>query len=426
MRLLARFFAKACKWARTTCSPSVKRTTSNEIKKNLLVVLSAGLVLGCDPSDGGASPATETDATPSSSDTGGTDSQTEDSTTAAQGTDDAGSENGSSSSDGGGSSEGGSSSTGTDGGVEDGTPYDPGAPSCEGLETECAGASCCTTVNLPAGTVAVGRGPSGDDACPKEFSSECFSRETPEHDVAIDGFALDHYAVTVGRFRAFVTAWEDSWRPAEGDGEIPGAAGSGWQPAWNDYLPDAFDLQCNASATWTETPGSDEDKPIGCVNWYQAQAFCLWDGGRLPTEAEWEYAAAGAEENRLYPWGGEAIDETRSVYDTNTVEPVGTKPDGAARWGHMDMAGNTSEWVFDCLDDDFFETPEASADNAVLVPSGEPGETPCGNNGSTDPRVLKGGGTSSSFLTYNRVASRDEGQGDIGYGGITFRCARGL
>lgn len=395
-------------------------------KNVMLMVLSAGLVLGCDPAEDEGTPGMGTGATDSSTGAGGNDSTGDDGTTGTTETTATEGTSGSGSSGSGSIGDSGSSSGGTDGEVEDGTPYDPGAPSCDGLETECAGASCCTTVNLPAGTVAVGRSSSGVDACPDEFISECFSGETPEHDVALDGFALDHYAVTVGRFRAFVAAWDDDWRPARGGGEIPGAAGSGWQPAWNDYLPDAFDLQCNASATWTETPGSDEDKPIGCVSWYHAQAFCIWDGGRLPTEAEWEYAAAGADENRLYPWGGEAIDETRSVYDTGTIEPVGTKPDGAARWGHMDMAGNTSEWVFDCRDDDFYETPEASADNAALVPSGEKGETPCGNNGSTDPRVLKGGGNSSSFATYNRVATRDEGQGDLGYGGITFRCARGL
>ncbi len=386
----------------------------------VLVVLSAGLVLGCDPAEDEPTPAMGTETTASPADTGDDDSGADDGTTGAQDTGGAGSDDADSTD----SADGSDGTDSSDGGVEEG-PYDPGAPSCEGLETECAGASCCTTVDLPAGTVAVGRGSSGGDACPREFLSECFSGETPEHDVAVDGFALDHYAVTVGRFRAFVDAWYDNWRPAEGDGEIPGVAGSGWQPAWNDYLPGAFNLDCHANATWTEAPGADEDKPIGCVNWYHAHAFCIWDGGRLPTEAEWEYAAAGAEENRLYPWGGAPIDETRSVFDTGTIEPVGSRPAGAARWGHMDMAGNTSEWVFDCLDDGFFETPEASADNAALVPGTE-GPYPCGADGSADPRVLKGGGTNSDFLTYNRVASRGEARGDTGYGGITFRCARGL
>lgn len=388
----------------------------------MLVVMSTGLLLGCDPAQDDGTPSMGTDATSSSAETGSDDAQADDGSTGAQDTGDAGSD-GADSSGGGDNTDDGDS---TDGGVEEGTPYDPGAPSCEGLKTQCAGTSCCTTVDLPAGTVAVGRGPSGGDACPPEFMSECFSDEAPEHDVAVDSFALDHYAVTVGRFRAFVAAWNDNWRPAEGNGEITGVAGSGWQLAWNDYLPGSFDLECNASATWTEAPGADEDKPIGCVNWYHAQAFCIWDGGRLPTEAEWEYAAAGAEQNRLYPWGGAPIDETRSVFDTGTIEPVGTKPDGAGRWGHMDLAGNTSEWVFDCYDDDFFDTPEASADNAALVPGTEEGQHPCGNSGSTDPHVLKGGGNSSNFATYNRVASRELGEGDTPYGGITFRCARGL
>jgi formylglycine-generating enzyme required for sulfatase activity len=305
----------------------------------------------------------------------------------------------------------------------DGVPYDPGAPSCEGLETLCAEQSCCTTVDLPGGVVQVGRGTMGSDDSGVYGSWS----ETPEHDVTVDPFSLDHYLVTVGRFRAFVEAWDNNWRPQAGDGATPG--GTGWMLEWNDYFSPALNLECNNlfDSTWTDEPGLNEDKPVDCVNWYQAQAFCIWDGGRLATEAEWEFAAAGGLEDRLYPWGAAAPDDTRVVADpdTDVLQPVGTKPDGAARWGHLDMAGNVyGEWVYDCFDDGFYETPEASLDNAVLAPGPGGDAPPCGT--SNDAHVLKGGGSDGmdSLLGFNRVASRIEEWGERPSVTVAFRCAR--
>lgn len=394
----------------------------------MLVLLSTGLLLACDSGSDDGTPSMATGTTTASTGTGDTEPGPDASTSGTpdtDGTGDTSTGDATTSADESGSED---SSTGTGGGIEDGTPYDPGAPSCEGLETQCAGTSCCTTVNMPAGVAQVGRGSEGSDSCPPEFLTECFSDESPEHDVNVDAFALDHYAVTVGRFRAFVDAWNDNWRPSQDEGAIPSVDGSGWQMAWNDYVPPSFELDCNSlvTPTWTDEPGANEDKPIDCVSWYHAQAFCIWDGGRLPTEAEWEYAAAGADQDRLYPWDSAPIDDTRSVIDADGVQPVGTKPDGAARWGHLDMAGNTSEWAFDCYNEDFFETPEASADNAAAVPGTE-GDWPCGTNTSgPDPHVVKGGGASSGFITYNRVTTREEGRAATPSTSVTFRCARGV
>lgn len=405
----------------------MKTENTNETKGTLLVALAASLALGCPADDAEQTPSTTAPATTGSTQTSGTDTDVDEGTAETSSSDTGES---SSSGAGTGSSSGSDSSgTETESGTEEGAPYDPGAPSCEGLQTQCGGVSCCTTVNLPAGVVQVGRGGEGSDSCPPEFLSECFSEEVPEHDVAVDAFALDHYVVTVGRFRAFVDAWNDNWRPALGDGQVADVEGSGWQTEWNDFVPPTFEHDCNnaVASTWTDEPGAGEDRPIDCVSWYHAQAFCIWDGGRLPTEAEWEYAAAGADQDRLYPWGAGAIDESRSVFDANEVQPVGTKPEGAARWGHLDMAGNTEEWVYDCYNEDFYETPEASLDNAVVVPGTE-GDSPCELDSSVgeDPHVIKGGGTSSNFITYNRVATREGGRGSTPSTFTTFRCARGL
>src|SRR5262249_29144765 len=103
--------------------------------------------------------------------------------------------------------------------------------------------------------------------------------------------------------------------------------------------------------------------PMNCVNWYTAFAFCAWDGGRLPTEAEWQYAATidSTGTPRTYPWGSTAPDSSHAVYcvsqaatDPNPcttgapIGQVGSKPSlGDGPWGHADLAGNLWGWVLD-------------------------------------------------------------------------------
>jgi formylglycine-generating enzyme len=149
--------------------------------------------------------------------------------------------------------------------------------------------------------------------------------------------------------------------PAAGAGA--GITGSGWDSAWNTNLPANTDalkaaMKCDSTyQTWTDTAaGGNESRPQNCVNWYEAFAFCAWDGGRLATEAEWNYAAAGGSEQREYPWGS-GIDYTKASYlcmgDGNTTCAltdfivVGSKPAGNGKWGHADLAGNVWEWTLD-------------------------------------------------------------------------------
>jgi formylglycine-generating enzyme required for sulfatase activity len=234
--------------------------------------------------------------------------------------------------------------------------------SCEGMGNECNDdgtmVSCCSEQALPGGTFPMGRSLSGSDA---HSSGE--GDELPEHSATVASFNLDTFEVTVGRFRAFVQQY-DGTGPAEGVAAHPLIAGSGWQAAWNSSLPPfqadfISRLNCNHNyQTWTDTPGVNELYPINCVSWYEAFAFCAWDGGRLPTEAEWEYAAAGGDENRLFPWGQQTPDNTLAVFNCqwggtpgscapNDLAPVGSAPGGRARWGHHDAAGSMAEWAFD-------------------------------------------------------------------------------
>jgi formylglycine-generating enzyme required for sulfatase activity len=133
----------------------------------------------------------------------------------------------------------------------------------------------------------------------------------------ISSYRLDKYLVTVGRYRQFLAAWQAGWVPAAGSGKhtyLNGGQGransafssQSYEPGWHaddDPATLAADLECGSGATWTSAVGDQENLPINCVNWYAAYAFCIWDGGFLPAEAEWEYAAAGGAEQRNWVWG---------------------------------------------------------------------------------------------------------------------------
>ncbi len=271
---------------------------------------------------------------------------------------------------------------------EAGAPWPCATGTCGG--GTCTGSTTTATSCQRAGAGLTNCGASNDNCCRSmEVAGGTYYRTyansgtgpTGEADPAsVSGFRLDKYLVTVGRFRQFVGAvlppdGGAGWRPPAGsgihvhvnNGNGLNATGGGYEPGWvasdnPGVLPTTANLACDASyATWTASPGSNEERPINCVNWYEAYAFCIWDGGFLPTESESEYAAAGGSQQLEYPWGSTDPGNANqyAIYDCHypngsgvcagvaNIAPVGTATLGSGFWGQLDLAGELWEWNLD-------------------------------------------------------------------------------
>jgi formylglycine-generating enzyme required for sulfatase activity len=273
----------------------------------------------------------------------------------------------------------------------------------------------------------MGRSENGTDAFPGDAG------EQPEHSVIVAPFWLDKYEVTVGRFRHFVDDYSGQ-KPEPGAGAVPHIPDSGWRAEWNDLLPnDGAALRaalttasdhCNMNfITWTPKAGNAESLPMNCIDWYYALAFCIWDGGRLPTEAEWEYAATGGDENRLFPWGLAAPSAELAVFDcvssgTSACTPgdirdVGSTPTGAGRFGQLDLAGSMLEQTRDVYSDDWYLQPQAQGRRVIDLQGDAAGLAGIARGGSY---VSDAGGV--------RAAVRIQVDRDHTWDGVGVRCAR--
>jgi formylglycine-generating enzyme required for sulfatase activity len=272
----------------------------------------------------------------------------------------------------------------------------PNSPSCQGLAASCGAGlndTCCTSPVVSGGTVFRGYDVATDNM---------YSDMT--HSAIVSDFRLDKYEITLGRFRAFVAAQKGTRAnpPAPGTGAHPQIAASGWDSGWNVNLaPDTASLvtalNCDG-AVWTDRPGPNEDRPIGCITWFEAFAFCAWDEGFLPTDAEWQYAASGGSDQRAFPWSSPPastmINDSYAVFQNaqSATRNVGTTPNGDGRWGQSDLAGNVWEWVLDW----YVDYPNSCVDCAALT-------------GGTE-RTFRGGGfenTSSVLRAANRLGTHD-------------------
>jgi len=193
---------------------------------------------------------------------------------------------------------------------------------------------------VPPGSFLMGTGDTIDIEPPSWAERELAS-ERPQHKVVLTkGYWIDTYEVTNAAYHAFI----------EDGGYLNKSYWS--EEGWNwlsrkDVKKLPFKCVSNPQS----------DHPQVCVTWYEAQAYANWRGGRLPTEAEWEFAARGPESN-IYPWGNEWDPSKANVEDSEDLTPVGSYPDGVSWIGAHDLAGNAMEWVQDWLDTHYYESGE--------------------------------------------------------------------
>jgi formylglycine-generating enzyme len=246
----------------------------------------------------------------------------------------------------------------------------PGRTNC-GPDAE----SCCTSLLVPGGTFfrTYDKEKIGDGGIPYVTLGPDASPTDEADPATVSTFRLDKYLVTVGRFRPFTKAWADGYRPPVGSGKhvhlnhgkglvnTEGGFEPGWMAAYDKQVdPTKFKLHCYYDVS--TITGDDDRRPINCVDWWDAYAFCVWDGGFLPSEAEWIYAAGGGDNQREYPWGptDPGSSSEYAIYgcyypnpskpactSAKNLAPVGTATAGAARWGQLDMAGQVEEWILD-------------------------------------------------------------------------------
>ena len=225
--------------------------------------------------------------------------------------------------------------------------------------------------------------------------------ETPIHTVHLDAFYMDTYPVTNADFKKFVDA-----NPQWSKGGIPKTYHDG------NYL-----------ALWEEDqyPKDQADHPVVYVSWYAAMAYAEWTRKRLPTEAEWEYAARGGLTGKKYPWGDEE-DITKTSTQMWESPPrttaVGTYP--ANGYELYDITGNVWQWCLDGYDAGFYAN---AAQRNPIAGAIEKKTLIVDLTNAEMPRVIRGG-VWTGDPRIPRVADRDAVESTSTLSLLGFRCVR--
>jgi len=291
-------------------------------------------------------------------------------------------------------------------------------------------------------------------------NSQASEDEFPKHKVQVSSFWMDETEVTNAEFAKFVEAthyittaekkpdWEQMKETLPPG--TPKPADSLMVAASLVFHPTSGPVDLNDySQWWSWVKGADwkhpqgpnsnikgkENYPVVQVSWYDAMAYCKWAGKRLPTEAEWEFAARGGLENKIYPWGNEPINSGKPKANSwggnfpyyndqkdgfTTSAPVKSfAPNG---YGLYDMAGNVWEWCSDWYDVNYYKS---FGSTVAVNPTGpqksfDPGEP------YTPKRSLRGGSflCNDSYCSGYRVARRMKSSPDTGLEHTGFRCVR--
>jgi formylglycine-generating enzyme len=282
--------------------------------------------------------------------------------------------------------------------------------------------------------------------------------EYPLHLVKVNGFWIDANEVTNAQFASFVEAtgyittaervpdWEElrkqlpSGTPKPADSLLVAASLVFTPPVYTESLQDARQWwSWTKGASWRHPQGAGsnlegkEKHPVVHVSWDDAVAYATWAGKRLPTEAEWEFAARGGAENQPYPWGGEPIEKGKPK--ANTWQ--GRFPNQNSSWdkhtglasvcsyapnayGLYDMAGNVWEWCADWYDTDYYSSIGEKVTNNPKGPasSNDPTEA------SVPKKVMRGGSflCSDSYCKGYRTSARMKSSPDTGLEHTGFRC----
>jgi formylglycine-generating enzyme required for sulfatase activity len=271
-----------------------------------------------------------------------------------------------------------------------------------------AGAALVAPATCPQGMIAV---PGGSFFM---GSDDGLAIEKPAHQVLLEPFCIDRFEVTVKKYKA-----------CSDEGRCKRAGATNVWAGITSKDGAAFDPLCNI-----RQPEAKASHPINCVDWEMAAQYCREQGERLPTEAEWEFAARGPD-GRKYPWGDDdpaadrlnacgkecmawglknGIDE-KAMYDADdgfpNTAPVGSFPKGASRYGVEDVVGNVWEWVAD-----WYGPYSPTESKAPTGPT------------QGDEKVVRGGSWNGSYAAWVRPTFRYKdapSKRSYGYG---FRCAK--